>query len=225
MSADSGPTTTHFLTLPLSVSYALCLSPFYLQLTPVTTKSGATLECYVVKSWLPQKILCGALTILDFFWIIRFLRKSPPTDYNNPSHHIGMIIVVISEMYKCAMFKALWMNSADFAKLANFILYSELPKLDRKWVRSKLLVWALIIIYICLGLGYMDWVGGNIEAGADFLAELNLKEWWNGMVEAGRFNYFLFGNSNTERPDRMYASVTDIFIGISAVFGLLHRYR
>lgn len=69
------------------------------------------------------------------------------------------------------------MNSSDFGKLRIFILHSELA---------------------CLGLGYMDWMGGNIEAEADLLAEFNLVDWWNRMVDAEKFNYFLLGTKSTD---------------------------
>lgn len=48
-------------------------------------------------TWLPQKIICGTLTILNLIWMLELVRASLPKDQKNPPQHINFLICVICE--------------------------------------------------------------------------------------------------------------------------------
>lgn len=201
-------TSLDFLTLPLKFFYALCLSPFYLKLISTPTDNGIFRSEFVAKSWLPQKFICAILTILNLFWILRFLRESLPPAANNPSHHIEMLIIIVSSLYKCIMLKKLWTNQADFVNIGNFVLKSDLPILHKKWLGTKIniIILSLMLMYTVLGVGYVNW-------------RTNLLNWWNANVGDGR-KTFLF-ESSVKLSDQ--DSLGNIALGICSIVGLLHR--
>lgn len=149
----------NFLILPLKFSFALCLSPFYLKVH-TSTDNGFKRKFVHAKSYFPQKILCAFLTILDFSWMFQYVRTSFPKDSKNPADHINMVIAVISQLFKCVMIKKLWLNQADFIKIGNFILNSDIPILLKKYLLrgGNNLIWFLLVMYTIIGISYIEFV-------------------------------------------------------------------
>lgn len=215
-----------FLSVPINFSFFLCLSPFYLK---VTTTLGNDMPKVTVsaKSWLPQKITCALLTILDLLWMIQFVRKSFPANPKNPSHHINMVTTLISQLFKCVMLKKLWANKKDFAKIANYILTSRIPVLQSGWLVKfgNVLIYSLLVMYTILGLMYIDWVGGFTEFSVTEAARPTIgSNWWSGMVASGKHNFFL-NNSTSIAAPTMLSPWMDNFIGVLSTAGLLHRFQ
>lgn len=213
-----------FLAIPLNFSFCLCLSPFYLKVSRATEISipNTTIS---TKSRFPQKVLCGVLTILDLLWMIQFVRLSFPKDPKNPAHHIDFVITVISQVYKCLMFKKLWMNQNDFVKIGNFILTSGIPLFQTRWLSKggNVLICALLLLYIAIGLMYIKWDGGlndfYIREGV-LVAER--PRWWSAMIASGKYNLFLANSPSPTSATDLPAWV-DNFIGLITTAGLLHR--
>lgn len=207
----------YLLTIPLKCSFALCLSPFYLSLK---TARPHNISEPSIKSWLPQKILCGVLTILDVLWMLGMIRRAVPTKPKDPSQHVATIMSVIRQLYKCLIFKKLWANQTEFLSLSNFLLASNVPILPEiKWIPTKVAVNLLMIGYTALGLGYVDWVHdtGSIQN--------NLLHWWKGKVADGRFNFFLMTEimPMEESLAQDHKNFADVLIGLCSVAGYIHR--
>lgn len=88
----------NFFVMPLKYMFAICLCPFYLK-TISTQENGTATKTIKVKSWLPQKLVCAALIILDFSWMIKFVGNSLSLDFRNPAYHIDMMISVRKQLY------------------------------------------------------------------------------------------------------------------------------
>lgn len=205
----------HFLTLPLKFAYLLCLSPFYLTSTKfVAASQGIAPVKFCATTWLPQKLTCGFLTLLDIVWILRFIRKALPTEQKNPSQHIETVIAVISQVYKVVTFYKLWMNQHEFERLANFTSKTDLPLLQSRWWKPKLCVYLFIILYVLLGLSYMDWVSGKIDETSDIA--FSIEQWWQMMVTEGKYNFYMSGATQ-------YSYFVETVLGTFAAAGLLHR--
>lgn len=213
-----------FLTLPLKFSFCLCLSPFYLKVSK-SKENGLPKTTVSAKTMLLQKISCALLTILDLFWMIQFARKSFPDDPKNPSHHINMVSTAISQVFKCVMFKKLWLNQKDFEKIGNFILTSRIPVSQTKWLSKKGtgLICFLLLLYTTLGLVYIDWVGGStkfLNTETSHLEEVS--HWWGGMIASGKYNFFLT-NSTSTAAATVLSPLVENLIGVLSAAGLFHR--
>lgn len=75
---------TSFVKVPLRISYFLCLSPFHLRLADASIAGNLRKE-FKINSWIPQRIVCGILTLLSVLWMVGSVRKSVLKDQKNPA--------------------------------------------------------------------------------------------------------------------------------------------
>lgn len=179
---------------------------------------------------LPQKIVCAVVAILNTFWMIQFVRTSLPQDSKNPGQHIEMLISIVSQVFKCVMFKTMWMEQDRFVQIANFILNSEIPIWQNKWLLKggTSLNWLLQMLYTMMGICSMGWMSSKIS---DKISENSNQYTWSyllsSIVTGGKYNFFLSNATilpaNVGVQENPYSSV-NILIGIRSFAELLHRY-
>lgn len=215
----------NFLLLSFKFSYLQCLSPFFLKLISIT-ENGTQQTIVKSTSWLPQKVACGILTILDFFWIIQFVRKSLPKEPKNPAHHIDMMVTISSQLFKCVMLKKLWFNQADFVKICNHILNTDISIIKHNWLlkRGTIFISLLMILYSLLGISYMDWLRGNSnDVEGETSHKFEWSEWWNAMLANGKYNFFVSNSTNISISTGDNYSWGNSIIVVLTAAGLLHR--
>lgn len=201
-----------FVAIPLRVSYVLGISPFYLKQKRNQAAQHLVQE-FEVATWLPQKIICAVLTLLNLEIMLGTLMRFLPKHHKNPAQHIMFLVVFNSSLYKCWMFKTLWRNQSEFAELANFICGSQLPLLKQwKWLPFKVLIILVMGFNIFMSIGFMNLFHGKV---AD--AQPNLMEWWQKNIQ----NFLLESASNTTRENSYHGNLV---IGICGVIAYVYRY-
>lgn len=207
----------YFITIPMKFSYALFISPFYLKLRNYQNTAFEFQEYYEVAMWLPQKILCGIFTLLDFFWMLGMVRDNIPKNERNPGQHVQCLIEVISLLHKCIAMKKFWLNHSKFAECTNFINKSNISVgRPHKWLPPRVLISATMCLYVIMAL---------VRATDEFRGHFNypridLDQWWKNKVDRARRNFIMAASTN--HTDE-YASPENVIFGILGIAGFMHR--
>lgn len=151
-----------------------------------------------VKSWFPQKLLCGIVSFFGFFWILRNVRLSQPINAKNPAMFLLMANLLTISFLKLLTIKQYWRNQHDLVKILQLLLdTSSHSILPTKYSRSESTKWNVIFTLMCsvyTGMALSNWITGSSHLSLS--SDWSTSWWWDQMVEGGRFNFFL-GNGTS----------------------------
>lgn len=211
-----------YLKIFFDFQYFLLNSPFRLKLERTEVDDSCRVT---VKSWLPQKILCGFLTILGFVWLSGVMRTCLPAKSKDPSLFLLMVLFVVWVLARILRVKIYWFEQANLVAILNHILdrQNELslpttsPLLKFILTSKKCLIaFGLICtLYIALPIT-------NLLAGMSLDSGKNVNEphetWWPRMIRLGRRNFFL-GNVTSDTGDTIVGVLTALGFGWRQVVG------
>lgn len=161
--------------------------------------------------------------------MIGLIRGSLPAETRNPALLLAFLDTIIGQACKPVLAKKLWFNKNDFIEITNFLAKEEGTLVGRKWV--KYFVIGICAIYCTAA--FLIW--GKLPQISPLYqenkADFNFKNWREGTITCGRQIFFIDGIKNGRRNATMsYQTIKegfsgfDIFLGVSASAGLLHRF-
>lgn len=183
--------------VPFDFGFYTCIFPFHI----VNDKQSKTFH---IKTNTYQKTICGAVTFLSIFWMIRQIRQNVPTNARDPSEHFLCLYCLIFFFQKCYFIKTLWMDQEGILNIYRFLLEAQnskkLPHVDIscKWINAGAIrVAAILNILICLIM-----VASGVETIPSVKATdstLNYyQSWRKEMVNVTRFTLFLGTDVDTD---------------------------
>lgn len=218
MQLTEGLAFVKLLKLFINSSYFLCLCPF--RVSPDKVEKDQHFSAKVSRV---QKILCILFTVAGSFWILREVRQGLPNSSKaqDPSMYFHGIRVVVSTAFKLFTIRTFWRKKEVYLKILNLIMASTASSFPTftSWPCKSVSVFCLCLGYA--GIGLMNWITARGVRKAGHISNWSASWWMTGMVEAGRYNFFLF---NTQpRNDTDPLSPGEIAIGILASVGFLQR--
>lgn len=201
-------------------SILLC-SPFRLKVS----RNG---EYASIQTCLLQKLVCGLYAFVGFFWVLRNVRHTLPTNPKDPSLYLVMALHITVSLLKLITVKKFWLDQAKLVQIVNFILDKNnnlpFPKTESHNILAgyfgKLVVPLSCSLYT--GMAISHWISERFyfisPASHNHHEDIpintwNFTSWWRGMVEEGRYTYFLQYDNN----------FNDTTAGILAAVGFLWR--
>lgn len=154
------------LTSLIQTSYNVA---FYVGLSPFCIVREKTIPVkFSIKTWWPQKIICGLLSLLCNLWILRDVRLRIPSveEVHNPKAYFRFIFTVLSGGTKWLMMKQFWLNQQDIISILGFLstssFHGNLPEINRYkfWlkpctIRLICIMNIVVALAMCItGLGF-----------------------------------------------------------------------
>lgn len=214
---------------PINTAFTLCCSPFRLVLSS-ERKSGDGSNFLVAKRSLPQSIVCAALTILSFLWMIAFIRISLPKQEKNPALYVGLLSSVSSCLSKIMFVKILWLNSKYFVDIANLLLRQQITGTFPNLTHSKKWILAPTLSILYTAFGFWNWAG-LMELNTSYRvhsSDYTAHRWWSKMIQGGRQIFFVndvYHHHNYSTNETSIGSDgVHVGLGLLAAAGLLHRF-
>lgn len=213
--------TIYFLKFYLDWAYYLCLSPFKLKVN--------SLGQFYPHTWLPQTLLSAAFSVLGYFWIIRDIRLSIPTEPTNPSLYFLMILIFMFFCILTLTTKQLWMNQSEITNIVNFIAETKLSSSTENHGLMKFA--ALIACFVYTGNGLAATVAGEHSGPSCNVTTSGSdpQRWWQAIVTSGRYNFFMehhhqYSSSwQLDSSQEQVLTIQDGLIGVLAAIGFLNR--
>lgn len=213
------PELTNFLKVSIDVSYFICISPHRL----IETPDFQNLKHFKVKSWLPQKLLCGLFISLDLLWIIWELRKSIPHNDMDPAEYFLFAYFALNGIFLILAWKFLWFSfSKDILPILNSLVNYEatnknlfnqaqgafIPRRNRVY----LICVGRVVIALLLGLSGMSLVPLELDQdNQDY--QLNYGEQWlKQLLQTSRIVFFI---QNGTTVDCFGETVMTVVSGLS----------
>lgn len=179
----------------LDIQYLLFCCPFRL----IISKDGYSAK---LQSNIVQKAVCFTYKVFGFFWIFRNLQGSLPSNPKDPSMYLFLAVNVDNLFLKVATVKRFWFDEKKIVQIVNYILNTEnglpFPEASRNFCLSlDPGLWVIIACTIFTGMAFGHWLTGSLyfvtsakPTGMTIL-NWNASVWWNGMLDKGRFTFFL----------------------------------
>lgn len=214
---------TDFIRIFITFSFLFLCCPFRL----IKVKDEEThREHFVTSAWSSQKFLCDICTIINFLWMIYWIRACLPKPPTRQWMYIDMFKVIIRELHKLLAILEFWLHKEDILKLVNYCILSD-DKFTHHRTFGKIQgkpTWRSIIAVICLmyttvSLG--NWTGQLQFIGLSEKLQneiFSIHVWWTQMVTGGRHIFFRSISNNDHTLPGL-----DSLCGILASFGLLQR--
>lgn len=219
----------NFYQIYFTAAYFLLCCPFRPQMVQ-DQKTGQ--PKFMAKRWRPHTILCALVTLLGFFWTVRDVRRSIPSNSKSPSLYFSMLLSVVISVTKLITIKKFWWNGQNFVDILNFVIDPSNPiSGECRWIYfRKSATTALCLVYT--GIALSDWFAGKYlmsVSNGGHIFQWSLTWWWAAMVDAGRYNMFLplpvlkLSNNETimEPPSQYLAE--DYVLGTMAAIGFFPR--
>lgn len=174
----------------------------------------------VASSWLPQKFICGVVTLTAIISIAGETRNALPTNSKNSRMSLEFCSVFAYALAKFILIKKLWFGQRELVELINYFLKrgNKLLTHDSNWVTNILtkkygLAMVILESSCTLAIAIKIWLQSGILAlatGCDAFTVAGVSRF----VEWGK--YILFLNS---RP----TGISEVIVGIFGAAGLFWR--
>lgn len=192
-----------FYKISLDWSYFLCCCPFRLKLVREPDNNNGKIRPvsssthYAIVEWLPQKLLCGTLTIFGMVYMTRTMRMSISNDLKSPVFYFDVILTIVDRLFVLANLKQLWFNKERILEIVNFLNSDSSVGAVLPWPFTQKLKCNKVALHLLAGIHSM--VAIVMWTGRVNLKGWNFGSWWAAMKESGYSKYsldYLGGPSN-----------------------------
>lgn len=221
------------LKIPFDFMYFSFCSPFRFAIHQKSTDSSEKNKNVTTTHFMPQKVVCAILTILDLFCMFYMIRVQLPLQQTkNAQLYIGLFGSAVSHLAKCVFFGKLWGDESKFLKIANFVGPSETVGDNKKSLsscsikncgtkyRTAYLVTLTCLVYLSLGIVNFTRLDGVEHSKRPLFS----REWFADMITIGKKFFFVANGHQGNFSTGKVFSCIDVLFGVSACLGLLHRF-
>lgn len=157
-------------------------------------------KCATTKTFLLQKILCFIFALLGFFWNIRNLQLSLPSNPKDPTMYLLLAVEINTIFLKVSTTRRYWCNEKKLLKIVNYILDTKnnlpFPVVSQKInIEDYVRVGAVVACSFYTALGIAHWLTGRLYFIAAVkstpILSWNASIWWDQMLGEGRYTFCL----------------------------------
>ncbi len=210
---------SNFLKLYFDYLFYLCLSPFQF------IRDSAQPGHFSVRTWLPQKVICGLCHLFSLLVLVRDLQSKvlqPASSFHkNPVKYFTLIDSIFNFIYKATLIKRLWWNQKEFVNLMSFITSTPcFQSQGHSKLAKPIYIHGVLLFYGFVGTASLI-AGKNFVSG---LAEWTPDWWGRRLVVLSRYTFYIDWKMGKGAPQIGEISGWEIGLAGITALGLLSRF-